>query len=244
MTGQLVGTIAALYRYPVKSMRGEALAAADLGPHGLTGDWRYAFVRAGNASAFPWLTARQVPDLLRYAPYFAGPGDPDRATVRVLTPDGADFAIDSPALRDELAARYGAPVALHHARAGVPDAAPVSLLGAASVDDLAAIVGAPLAPLRFRPNIVIAAAGGQPYAEDGWVGRTLALGEGAAAARVRVDQRDPRCAMVTLDPADAARNPAVLRAIAALRDNCLGVYGAVEQPGPLRAGDPVYLLDR
>ena len=32
---QLVGTVEALYRYPVKSMAGEALASAELGWHGV-----------------------------------------------------------------------------------------------------------------------------------------------------------------------------------------------------------------
>lgn len=44
----VVGRIAALHRYPVKSMRGESLAQARVGWHGLEGDRCYAFVRAAH----------------------------------------------------------------------------------------------------------------------------------------------------------------------------------------------------
>ncbi|MFN2464119.1 MAG: MOSC N-terminal beta barrel domain-containing protein, partial [Candidatus Dormibacteria bacterium] len=54
-----VGRVAALWRYPVKSMAGEALAVADVSWHGLAGDRRWAFIREGQErSGFPWLTIR------------------------------------------------------------------------------------------------------------------------------------------------------------------------------------------
>jgi len=38
-----IGEVDALFRYPVKSMRGQLLDVADLGWHGLDGDRRLAF---------------------------------------------------------------------------------------------------------------------------------------------------------------------------------------------------------
>src|SRR5229473_1193020 len=63
-----IGRVEAIFRYPVKSMAGERLEAAELGWHGLEGDRRLAFRRINNSSGFPWLSASQLPDLLRFAP--------------------------------------------------------------------------------------------------------------------------------------------------------------------------------
>jgi uncharacterized protein YcbX len=82
---------------------------------------------------------------------------------------------------------------------------------------------------------VDAAAGEFP--EDAWVGRVLRIG----ALRMRVDQRDQRCVMVTIDPVTLVRNPAVLRAIARDRDARVGVYGTTVEPGRVTVGDPVEL---
>ena len=69
---------------------------------------------------------------------------------------------------------------------------------------------------------------GPDFAEDAWVGRVLRIG----GLRMRVDLRDQRCVMVTIDPVTLHRDPAILRAIARERDNRLGVYGsAVERAG-------------
>jgi len=63
---QSVGVIRQVARYPVKSMRGEALPTATLTLQGVAEDRRYAFVQAASRSAFPWLTARELPELLCY----------------------------------------------------------------------------------------------------------------------------------------------------------------------------------
>jgi hypothetical protein len=58
---------------------------------------------------------------------------------------------------------------------------------------------------------------------------------------MRVDQRDQRCVMVTIDPMTLCRNQAVLRAIARERDARFGVYGTTVEPGRVTLGDPVEL---
>lgn len=244
MAGELVGTVAAVYRYPVKSMRGERIEASRVYWHGLAGDRRYAFVRGGNTSRFPWLTGREVPELLRYAPYFVGEGDPATLPLRVVTPDGADLAIEEEALGAELAARHGGPVYLLHSGRGVPDSAGVSILGAATVRGLGERVGMVLDPLRFRPNILVETVGGAPFEEEGWLGGLLRFGDRDDAAQIRANRKDPRCMMVNLDPAGAAQNPAILREIVRERDQCAGLYATTEGLGSVRAGDPIYLSAR
>jgi uncharacterized protein YcbX len=98
------------------------------------------------------------------------------------------------------------------------------------------MVGARLAPERFRPNLLVDVSG-REFGEDTWIGRVLRIG----GLRMRVDQHDKRCVMVTIDPVTLDRNPAVLRAIAQERDNRFGVYGSTVEPGRVAVGDPVEL---
>ena len=63
-----IGQIEAIYRYPVKSMRGEQLDAATLGWHGIDGDRRLAFRRVDERGGFPWLSAGKLPDLISFTP--------------------------------------------------------------------------------------------------------------------------------------------------------------------------------
>jgi uncharacterized protein len=58
---------------------------------------------------------------------------------------------------------------------------------------------------------------------------------------MRVDKRDQRCAVVTVDPVTLLRDPAVLRAIARERDARLGVYGSTVEPGLVAVGDALEL---
>jgi uncharacterized protein len=242
LSGTTVGRVAAIYRYPVKSMRGERIEATQVFWHGLVGDRRFAFVRGGNTSRFPWLTGREVPNLLRYAPYFVNAADPGASQVRVLTPAGADYALEDDALRDDLAAQYGNAVFLLQSNRSIPDSAGVSILGAATVRDLGARVGADLDPVRFRPNMLVETAGGQPYEEEGWLCGLLVFGEGEDGARIRANRKDPRCMMVNLDPEEAVQNPAVLREIVRNREECVGLYATTEAVGVVRVGDPVRLF--
>ena len=59
--------------------------------------------------------------------------------------------------------------------------------------------------------------------------------------RMRIDKRDGRCVVITIDPLTGKRDPAVLRAVAAEREGCLGVYGSVVEPGRVTVGDEVVL---
>ena len=55
--------------------------------------------------------------------------------------------------------------------------------------------------------------------------------------------RDPRCAMISLDPDTAESDPNVLRQVAQEHDGHAGVYGAVLVEGTVRPGDKIELLD-
>ena len=229
-----VGRVVGLWRYPVKSMAAEALERADVGWQGLEGDRRWAFIRKGMVrSGFPWLTIRENPRMWGYQPRLTDADRPNACVTLVRTPSGAELDVTDPALAEELG--HGARV-LRQDR-GIFDTAPLSLITTQTVQALGEMVGAPLDPLRFRPNLLVEAAGGEPFAEDAWVGAVLAVG----GIRMRVDKRDERCVMINVDPATTERNTAVLRAVARQRQGGLGVYGATVRPGSISVGDAVVI---
>ena len=235
--GTHVGRVVGLWRYPVKSMGAEALAEVDVSWHGFAGDRRWAFVRNGVAqSGFPWLTLRQREDMSHYRPSFVEPARPDNSPTVVQTPSGDTFDVTDSALREEL----GPDTRVIKQDRGIFDTFPLSLITTRTIARLGEIVGAPLDVQRFRPNILVDASDEAPFAEDGWVGCVLRIG----GLRMRVDKRDGRCVVITIDPVTTERNPAILRAVAGQRQGCLGVYGSTVEPGRVAVDDPVIVESR
>jgi uncharacterized protein len=229
----VVGCVAGLWRYPVKSMAGENLDDVEVSWNGLAGDRRWAFVRGHRVrSGFPWLTIRDLPELASYRPRFAEPDRPNASPTPVRTPSGGEFDVACPALAAEL----GRGVRVIKQDRGVFDAMPLSLLTTQTVANLGKLVGTDLAVERFRPNLLVDAPG-RGFPEDAWIGRVLRLG----GLRMRVDKHDKRCAVVTVDPVTLVRNPAILRTIAQDRDMRIGVYGSTVERGRVAVGDPVVL---
>jgi uncharacterized protein YcbX len=75
-------------------MRGEPLFATTLTLQGVPADRRYAFVQTASRSSFPWLTARELPELLCYCTSVAESGAQE-AVVTVTAPGGKTFPITS-----------------------------------------------------------------------------------------------------------------------------------------------------
>lgn len=232
-SGGTVGRVVGLWRYPVKSMGAEALSQVDVSWNGLEGDRRWAFVRDGAAhSGFPWLTLRQRGDMSRYRPSFADPTRPDTSPTTVQTPSGRVVDVTDPSLVEEL---YPPGARVIRQDRGAFDAFPFSLVTTQTIARIADLVGFPLDTQRFRPNLLVEAAEDRPFGEDEWVGSVLRIGE----ARMRVDKRDGRCVVITIDPETGERYPSILRAVADHRQGCLGVYGSTVTPGRVAVNDPV-----
>ncbi len=230
-----VGRVVGLWRYPVKSMGAETLAQADVSWHGLAGDRRWAFVRNGDSkSGFPWLTLRDRGDMGHYTPSFVDPARPDKSPTVVRTPSDALLDVTDPALAEELRPEGARPIKYDR---GVFDTFPLSLITTQTIERLAQTVGMPLDVRRFRPNILVEATDATDFPEDRWVGRILRVG----TLRMRVDKRDGRCVVITIDPVTTERTPTILRAVASERQGCLGVYGSTVEPGCIALGDAVIL---
>src|SRR5262245_2399200 len=234
-----LGKISTIFRYPVKSMAGELLEVARLGWHGLDGDRRFAFRRLTDKSAFPWLTASKLPELLLYKPFGLDSSTVERLPTHVRTPDGKQYQLQSIELREEISNRHGSDVELMNLKHGIFDEAPISVISLNTGRGIERESCRDLDLRRFRPNVVIETNGAAPFEEDGWVGRTLIFGEGNRGAAVGVTMRDERCVMVNLDPDTAARDSNVMRTVVRLNENYAGVYGTVVRAGELGVGQIV-----
>ncbi len=260
-----IGKVESLWRYPIKSMRGQELDEAFVGFSGIYGDRLFAFRSSASPKGFPYLTAREQRKLLRYRPRFRYPdkaarpinlaeaesiapglnpvsADMPDLMVDVEAPTGETLAIDDPALirilRDGVS---GAPeLTLVRSDRAMTDCRPVSLLSVQSVRQLAEEMGTSVDQRRFRANIYVDfnTAGG--FAEDEFVGRSMRIGSKVV---ISILERDPRCAIITLDPDTGESKPEFLRQVAKAHKGMAGVYGAVLVEGTLRKGDAVELLD-
>jgi uncharacterized protein len=237
----VIGHVEAIFRYPVKSMAGERLDAADLGWHGIGGDRRLALRRLQDRSGFPWLTASRLPDLLRFSPVRDGDGLPDALPTHVRPPGGEPMPLFGAELAAEIERRHDAPVQMMHLRAGIFDEACVSVIATDTVGEIGRLSGSVADIRRFRPNIVVRLARPGPFQEDGWVGGVLAFGDPGEGPRVGVTLRDERCSMVNLDPDSARPAPQVLKAIVGANGNNAGIYGAVVRTGRLAVGQAIHL---
>ena len=236
-----LGRISALFRYPVKSMAGELLDVARLGWHGIDGDRRFAFRRLSDKSAFPWLSASKLPELLMYKPFVRDNNNAAALPTHVCTPDGNEYELRSDELREEISSRHGSAVELMNLKNGIFDESPISVITLGTIRGIERASARDIDLRRFRPNVLMETDNGEPFEEDKWVGRTLMFGESAGAAAVRVTMKDERCVMVNFDPDTAERDSEVMKTVVRMNENYAGVYGTVVQAGELRVGQVVTL---
>lgn len=258
----IIGKVESLWRYPVKSMRGEELNEAFAAYSGIYGDRVFAFRTSANHKGFPYFTAREQRRLLRYRPCFrypdkaarpinlieaesrdANPLSADLAEliVDVETPNGKTLAIDDPALIEMLQADVDQKhqVTLMQSQRAMTDCRPVSLFSLQSAQQLADETSTEVDKRRFRANIYLDLASANGFAENELVGRSVRIGSKVV---ITILERDPRCVIITLDPDTAEQAPAILKKVAQAHDGMAGVYGAILQEGLLHKGDSVELL--
>jgi uncharacterized protein YcbX len=239
-----VGHVHEITRYPIKSMAGVPAGSAILGWHGLAGDRRFAFRRMGDDSAFPWLSASRLPELVLYQPVGLEEISGEPRPTHVRTPSKSDLALRSPELTAEISERFGSPVELMQLKHGIFDEAAISVINLATVAGIGRETGTDaLDHRRFRANIVVQTESNEPFLEDGWVGGTLMFGDGEQPPAVNVTMLDLRCVMVNLDPDTALKDARVMNTVVRLNQNNAGVYATVVRTGMIRVGDRVTLTN-
>ena len=289
-----VGTIRALWRFPVKSMLGEELDAGDLTEGGIVGDRAYAIRDRETGKVASAKHSKRWPNLLDCRAAFAeppGPGD-ELPPVRIELADGNSVLSDAADVDAVLSRFFGRDVELARAaqngytidqyhpdlenydpeghrdevveaqlgaaffnERGLPSAVsedsffdlyPLSVLTTSTLDQLGNLEPQSRFDVRrFRMNVIVDTPE-RGFVENGWLGRTLAIGDDV---QLGVSLPDPRCCMPGLPQEDLPRDPQVLKALA--RHNridvagalypCAGVYAVAEATGTVRKDDSVSL---
>jgi hypothetical protein len=259
-----IGTIESLWRYPVKSMRGEALAGAFVGFSGVYGDRCYAFKSSAARKGFPYLNATVQERMLLYHPKFRYPeraakppnlieamsiepgvtpanAEPADLMLDVVTPSGSVVAIDDPGLIEMLGEglRGEHHLTLVRSDRALTDCRPISLISLQTVRLIEEEVEVRIDKRRFRANIYFNLDYEDGFEEDQLVGCKLRLGSKAVVA---VLERDPRCKMISLDPDTGEHNAEIFRKVAQAHEACAGVYCATLVEGVVTVGDSIEVI--
>jgi uncharacterized protein len=209
--------LAEIWRYPVKSMAGEALDEVEVGSSGIAGD-RVVQVFNGRGRV---VTARTHPALLGHRATLDPSGEPlidgrpwrdstVLADVRRIVGSDARLVYDP-----DLDVRF--------------DVLPLLV----ATDGAIATFGRD--GRRLRPNLVIGGVSGLD--ERGWPGRALRIGD----VVIQVDSLRGRCVMTTFDPDTLEQDPRILRDIVERFGGRLALNCAVLQGGVIRVGQTVEL---
>jgi uncharacterized protein YcbX len=218
------GSVAEIWRYPVKSMGGERLESCLIAETGLEGDRRWALVDGTPSRAGKPLTVREAEQLLTYRARLAG------GRVQVVTRGGETRFLDDRLVAD-LAAETSRPLTLREAAGLNYDDSPVLVVNLNSVAAFELSAGVEVDRRRFRANLYLE--GLEPEEEVRWLGRRIRAGDAA----LEVVSRCERCVVITRDPDTTQASPELLRVLTKASDTCMGVYCRVVRPGMVATGD-------
>ena len=219
------GTVAEIWRYPVKSMGGERLDSCLIAESGLEGDRRWALVDGTPNRAGKLLTIREAEQLLTYRTRLADDG------VQVVTPGGETRMLDDRLIAD-LTDDTSRPLTLREAAGLNFDDSPVLVVNLNTVAAFELSSGVEVDRRRFRANLYLE--GLEPEEEVGWLGRRIRAGD----AELEVVSRCERCVVITRDPDTTEASPELLRVLTKTSDTCMGVYCRVARRGLVSIGDP------
>jgi uncharacterized protein len=269
MERQQIGVVGALWRYPIKSMRGEQLSAAAVTPHGLAGDRAWALRETGYGGI---VSARTWPAMLQLRAAWTPDPDGDPLTragarVRIEMPDGTIIHTDDSAGGDSTASRTLSdflrrevrlervrrePItpaereAIMRGEAMPPardffDEEVVHLIATGTLDHLRALSGgaSDFDARRFRANIIVDTGADA----NGFVedGWLDGVLEIGADARIVGMRPALRCAITTHPQDKLPHDPAILRTAWRFHQAYAGIFAAVGAEGTIRVGDPIYL---
>jgi uncharacterized protein YcbX len=259
----VIGNIESVWRYPVKSMRGEVMDEAFVGFAGVYGDRVYGFTNPTAPKGFPFHTAREQEELLLYSPKFTdgavaarpvnlaeadsmAPGmtpiyPPISAlSVLVTTPDGKILPLESSSLIEDMRARFGneLAVSLMYSERALTDCRPISIFSVQTVAGRAEEIGDEIDKRQFRANFYAQFKGGA-FSEKSLVGARVKIGD---KAEFMLIEKDPRCKMITLNPDTAKANPKVLRQVTTKHEGFAGLYSVVLVEGVVRPGDAISVM--
>ena len=266
-----VGLIASLHRYPVKSMMGEALSAAQITERGMFGDRSYALCDTETGKVVSAKNPRKWPDLFFYSAAYTSPPAVGSAvpSVRVMLPDGASAVSSDADFLPTLSTKLGRTVKL---LTSPPQGAQLEeywpdmeeLANHDVVTDEAMPPGTffDLATLhllttgtldrlrecnprsRFEPRRFRPNLIIDTGDRKGFVENEWIDKVIAVGPEVRIQVTGPcpRCVMTTLAQGDLPKDPEILKTAAKHNEIKVGAYASVVQSGTIRIGDTITVL--
>jgi len=254
----VVGKVDSLWRYPVKSMRGHDLPEAFISTAGIYGDRLYAIKTSLKPVESPYLTGRELPDLVLYTPRYYDhdttikpdnyneddenpvADDTDRLSVYVENPAGDMVDLDDPSILHELSQSLGGDLTLEKSARALADNQPLCLISLQTGKQLNEEVGENIDSRRFRANIYMNLLDSEGFAEDKFIGKKLRIGPKAV---IFIPERAEVCKLMSLDPDTSEKDGKVLRSITKSHEGKAGIYGTVLVEGMAKKGDDIVLLD-
>ena len=234
-----IAQVAAHWRYPVKSMLGEELEEAVFSERGLARDRAYAVAdvesgRIRNAKRAGWEGLFGFRADLTGEPY----GEPSH--LRIILPDG-EVVVGEAGNRDEKLSDAFVRGATLVSGGAFFDLGAVHLLTTASLEKLGELYPeGSFDARRFRPTVVLELDSYEiGFVEDGWIGRTLHLGDEVV---LEVTQPVARCVMTILPQAELAKDPEIMNTACRHNGNNVSVYACVLEDGRVGRGDRVVLV--
>ena len=248
---ETVGTVAQVWRYPVKSMQGEQVERLELGPGGAVGDRGLAVV---DPAAGKVLSAK------RYAQLLQASARRDGDDVVLTLPDGSEHTAADPKVHDALSEWLDQDVRLEPPPADVvypmemytgmsdeatptfdwpgPQGTWLDLADAHWLTTASLAAAAALHPegvwdvRRFRPTALFEVAG-DDWVEDGWASVE------AGGVRSDVLMPTPRCSMPPRAQPGLARDTGISATLRDHHENNLGIYATIVGAGSIAVGDAV-----
>jgi len=258
-----------IWLYPIKSASGISVSEAPVDLSGPTQDRRWMLIDDDGV----FLSQRKLPRMALLRPRFQGrhliveapgmttlwvrgcAGDDDRVPARIWH-DELLLPHPDPAYDTWFSRFLGQSCRLVHLPANIvrpveppydaspwqvslADAYPLLLIGQPSLDFLNSQSPTPIQIQRFRPNLVVT--GAIPHEEDRW--RRIRIGR----VELAIVKPCARCSIPLVDPSTSERGIEPLRTLARYRRQprkvTFGQNALVLEPGLLRAGDPVEVLE-
>ncbi len=225
-------------------MGGERVRQVYAGPLGLRGDRRLAFRSAGAATGKPMVSGEERNALLRCSARFLEPPEMDDSiepSTAEITCAGTSYRADDPAVIAALQSGLEKqnPMWLAHDDRPFMDCRPIALMSLQTLGQISAEMGFAVEPERFRENILLDLPEFEGFGEDAFVGRVLRIGE---HTEITIKERDPRCRIITIDPATGETMPELMKLVAREHESRAGIYGVATVPGFIAEGDPVLLV--
>lgn len=211
--------VSEIWRYPIKSLKGERLNETEITQFGIPGDRQIAVIRTINGR---FLTSRLRPKLLGLQGSINADGVP--------TINGHLW--DSTEALQLVREAAGEPVMLRQILA--PQAFDVLPLLVAT-DGAARYLN--IDHRRLRPNILLADV--PDLEERNWPGRVIAIGD----VRIHAEKLRDRCVMTTFDPDTQAQDPSVLLRIVHELDGSTALDSSIITPGRIRVGDAAHIIE-